>query len=124
MEQREQFEVSEKEHQTKHLGIFMREARQSKGISLTNLARRLKHTKSHLSNVENGLARPSKELIEEYEGALQLQPGELLRQWGNNDDKLKSRPRSSELQNNMADLLKTPVDSLIEGLKDPSPDVR
>ncbi len=60
----------------------MRYARQQKGISLTAMARRLAYTKSHLSAVENGLGRPSQELIEGYERELELEPGELTYEQG------------------------------------------
>src|SRR5690348_10082282 len=60
-----------------HLGSRMRESRQAREISLTEMARRLGYTKSHLSSVENGLSRPSRELVERYERECLLQPGRL-----------------------------------------------
>ena len=61
------------------LGAKLRQARQQKGITLTAMAERLKYTKSHLSAVENGVGRPSQELVESYERALELEPGEFTR---------------------------------------------
>src|SRR5579872_4875900 len=81
------------------LGARMRQARQTKGISLTSLAQQLSYTKSHLSAVENGVGRPSQTLVEQYEQVLGLEAGSLTRQL--NDMSLSSshsrRPYSPEV---------------------------
>lgn len=59
------------------LGQQMREHRQRSDISLTEMARRVGYTKSHLSSVETGVSGPSRELVEGYERALRLEPGTL-----------------------------------------------
>src|SRR5437588_8032767 len=60
------------------LGARMRYTRLKNHISLTEMARRLGYTKSHLSTVENNIGRPSRALIEGYELELNLAPDELL----------------------------------------------
>ena len=69
--------VPNEESELLPLGARMRAARQQKGVTLTMMASQLAYTKSHLSAVENGLGRPSRELVESYERALGLEPGEL-----------------------------------------------
>ena len=59
------------------LGVRMRYARLQSHISLTEMARRLGYTKSHLSTLENNVGRPSHVLIEGYERELNLPPGTL-----------------------------------------------
>lgn len=60
------------------LGQQMREARQEKGITITEMARKLSYTKSHLSAVENSVGNPSPQLVEGYEAILGLAPGTLV----------------------------------------------
>lgn len=60
------------------LGARLRKARQDKGVRLSDLAEALDYTKGHLSAVENGKGRPSRELVQAYEDELGLQPGELM----------------------------------------------
>ena len=59
------------------LGTKMRLIRQQKGISITELSRRLKYTKSYLSSVETGIVKPSQELVDKYEFELALEPGTI-----------------------------------------------
>lgn len=59
------------------LGAKLRLIRQRKGVSLTEMARLLRYSKSYLSAVENGSTPPSKDLIQGYERILGLAPGEL-----------------------------------------------
>ncbi len=56
----------------------MRLARHHAGIGLGALATHLGYTKAHLSAVENGTTRPSRQLVLAYERALGLEPGALL----------------------------------------------
>ncbi|MCS6800761.1 MAG: helix-turn-helix transcriptional regulator [Chloroflexota bacterium] len=60
------------------LGATLRRARQQKSISLTDLAQRLGYSKSHLSVVETGRVWPSRELLQAYEEALDLQSSSLV----------------------------------------------
>ncbi|HEY8446603.1 MAG TPA: XRE family transcriptional regulator [Thermomicrobiales bacterium] len=60
------------------LGARMRLARHRAGLGLGELANLLGYTKAHLSAVENGTTRPSRQLVVAYERALQLPPGELM----------------------------------------------
>ncbi|MCL6648125.1 MAG: helix-turn-helix domain-containing protein [Chloroflexi bacterium] len=60
------------------LGATLRRARQAKNISLTELAQRLGYSKSHLSVVETGRVWPSRELLQAYETALDLQSQSLV----------------------------------------------
>jgi WD40 repeat protein/transcriptional regulator with XRE-family HTH domain len=59
-------------------GARMRIKRQTKGISLTELAKSLGYTKGYLSTVETGRIFPPPTLIKQYEKALLLQPDELI----------------------------------------------
>jgi len=59
------------------IGAAMRRARQSAGVSLTDMARQVAYTKGYLSAVENGMSRPSSALISGYERELRLEPGTL-----------------------------------------------
>jgi transcriptional regulator with XRE-family HTH domain len=59
------------------LGSRMRDARLAKKISLAEMARRLGYAKSHLSGVETGRNRPSRELVEGYERETDVGPGGL-----------------------------------------------
>jgi dTDP-glucose pyrophosphorylase/transcriptional regulator with XRE-family HTH domain len=52
------------------LGARLRLARHEDGVSLGELAQRLGYTKAHLSAVENGNVRPSRELVAGYEREL------------------------------------------------------
>jgi transcriptional regulator with XRE-family HTH domain len=65
------------------IGAQLRIARQTKDISLTEMASLLNYSKSHLSGVENGSDQPSQELIQKYEQALELKPGQLSRMRNN-----------------------------------------
>jgi WD40 repeat protein/transcriptional regulator with XRE-family HTH domain len=65
------------ENNASPLGAMMRLARQEKGLTLTEMANFLSYTKSHLSAVENGISRPSKQLVEAYEQQLGLDLGTL-----------------------------------------------
>ncbi len=60
------------------LGARMRFARHQAGMGLGALAAQLGYTKAHLSAVENGTTRPSRQLVLAYERALGLDPGTLL----------------------------------------------
>ncbi|MER3439557.1 MAG: hypothetical protein C4346_19280, partial [Chloroflexota bacterium] len=60
------------------LGARMRSARHQAGMGLGALATQLGYTKAHLSAVENGTTRPSRQLVLAYERALGLDPGTLL----------------------------------------------
>src|SRR6266487_439428 len=62
---------------TLQVGAKMRLARQQKNVTLTDLASKLGYTKSHLSSVENGVSRPSLDLVQKYEQELGLEPDEL-----------------------------------------------
>lgn len=78
----------------------MRLARQQKGMTLTELALKLGYTKSHLSSVENGISRPSADLVEKYERELGLTPGELSQAVDGIEDNGGSRldgPRKSHV---------------------------
>jgi len=48
------------------IGACLRRARQQAGVRLSELAKDLGYTKGHLSAVENGIGRPSLELIDKY----------------------------------------------------------
>jgi transcriptional regulator with XRE-family HTH domain len=48
------------------IGATLRQMRQCCKISLTEMAQQVHYSKSHLSNLENGRAKPSIELIEKY----------------------------------------------------------
>ena len=61
------------------IGARMRNARQTKGIILTKMARKVSYSKGYLSAVENGSDRPSQELLQRYEEVLELEPGQLNR---------------------------------------------
>lgn len=61
------------------LGAALRRARQGGGILLADMARRSSYSKGHLSAVENGLAWPSRELLDAYERVLEMAPQELSR---------------------------------------------
>ncbi len=63
------------------LGQEMRYLRQKQKITLAQMAERLGYAKSHLSNVENGVTRPSRELVEGYEKECNVEPGQLLKKW-------------------------------------------
>lgn len=64
------------------IGAKLRLARQGKGISLTEIARTLKYSAGHISGVENGLGRPSRELVQSYEQMLGMEEGELSQTMG------------------------------------------
>jgi len=70
-------QISQENSSHMQLGLQMRQARQQKGISITEMAKQLNYTKSHLSAVETGNGRPSSELVEGYETILELAPGSL-----------------------------------------------
>ncbi len=59
------------------MGMRLRYARQSKKVSLTEMADLLKYTKGYLSGVENGNIRVSEDLVQRYQEALNLDIGEL-----------------------------------------------
>jgi WD40 repeat protein/transcriptional regulator with XRE-family HTH domain len=60
------------------IGARMRIARIRKGITLSELAKTIGYTKGRLSTVENSFGRPSRELVQAYEQALEMEPGSLL----------------------------------------------
>lgn len=87
--------VSSEDHASP-LGAMMRHARQEKGLTLTEMANFLNYTKSHLSAVENGISRPSKQLVEAYEKQLGLDLGtfeEGLFEFASQPFPLKERSR-------------------------------
>jgi tetratricopeptide (TPR) repeat protein/DNA-binding XRE family transcriptional regulator len=57
------------------IGSSLRQARQARGISLTEMANRLMVSKGHLSGVENNRIQPSAALLQKYEQVLKLEPG-------------------------------------------------
>jgi transcriptional regulator with XRE-family HTH domain/tetratricopeptide (TPR) repeat protein len=59
------------------MGTRLRYARQSKKVSLTDMANQLGYTKGYLSGVENGNIRVSEDLVQRYEQALDFATGEL-----------------------------------------------
>src|ERR1019366_6367491 len=59
------------------MGTGLRYARQSKEVSLTDMANQLGYTKGYLSGVENGNIRVSEDLVQRYEQALDFASGEL-----------------------------------------------
>lgn len=60
------------------LGTRLRQARLRKNISLTEMARRIGYTKSHLSAVENNIGTPSTAVIQGYADELALVLNELI----------------------------------------------
>ncbi len=62
-------------------GPFLREIREKKGVGLSELARKIGFSKSHLSNVEKGVENPSRSLLRAYESYLDLKPDELIGRW-------------------------------------------
>lgn len=68
---------------TNSLQARMRQARQAKNISLTELAERAGFTKGYLSSVENGNGTPSMDVILAYERELELDEGTLMSLLGN-----------------------------------------
>ncbi len=82
----------------------MRLARQQKGMTLTDLALKLGYTKSHLSSVENGVSRPSPDLVEKYERELGLEPGELSQAVGRLENNQQGGPlRTGRVQERLVD---------------------
>ena len=61
------------------IGAQLRIARQAKGISLSEMAKLVNYSPSHLSGVENGIGKPSRELLQKYEQKLELKPGYFSR---------------------------------------------
>src|SRR2546429_7629232 len=59
------------------IGAELRRARQEKGLSLTEMAKRLGYTKGYLSGAENGSRQPSEELIRSYERELDFKLDKL-----------------------------------------------
>src|SRR5437588_3752940 len=59
------------------IGKQMRQSRQQKGISLTEMARRLGYSVSYLSGVENCYVSPSSRLIDDYEKVLEFRISEI-----------------------------------------------
>ncbi|MBV9690211.1 MAG: helix-turn-helix domain-containing protein [Ktedonobacteraceae bacterium] len=82
------------------LGTRMRLLRQQKGISLTEMSKRLGYTKSRLSTVENNLGRPSRELVQAYERELGLALDTLVLPRDENQLELRHRrsPFSRQVQ--------------------------
>jgi WD40 repeat protein/transcriptional regulator with XRE-family HTH domain len=76
------------------VGARMRLARQRGIVSLTDMSKRLDYSKSYLSTVENGFARPSRELVEKYERELDIEHGELTSFL----DELEQEPFAQEQQ--------------------------
>lgn len=52
--------------QSPFISTQLRQNRQMRGISLTEMAKRLGYTKGYLSGMENGTLRVSKELVDRY----------------------------------------------------------
>ena len=64
------------------IGARLRQVRQEKGLSLTEIANRLGYTKGYLSGVETNIERPSPDLVQGYEQILGLsnELSEMLKQ--------------------------------------------
>ncbi len=60
------------------IGSRLRLARQEKGISISQMAVLITYSKGRLSAIENGMGRPSVELLLGYERELDLEPGTFL----------------------------------------------
>nr|BBH94447.1 hypothetical protein KTA_26460 [Thermogemmatispora argillosa] len=73
------------------IGTRMRNLRQQRGKSLSELAQTVGYSKSYLSAVENNVTLPSRQLVLEYERALQLRSGELAETL--RDEQLERLPR-------------------------------
>jgi transcriptional regulator with XRE-family HTH domain len=94
------------------IGACLRRARQQAGVRLSELAKDIGYTKGHLSAVENGISRPSLELIDKYAERLgvareALVPPEVVAPLG--------LRRSPMTQNLWAELLGENEDGLEEG---------
>jgi len=59
-------------------GKKIRQAREQRGLSLTNLAERANISVSYLSEVENGRKSPSLQVVKQLAGALNLEPAALF----------------------------------------------
>ena len=59
------------------IGQFMRLSRQSKSISLSDMAKLLGYTRGYLSMIENGHKQPPLDLVLSYERVLGLESGQL-----------------------------------------------
>jgi dTDP-glucose pyrophosphorylase/transcriptional regulator with XRE-family HTH domain len=60
------------------LGARMRQARQERGLSLSDVAAHLGYSKAHLSAVENSTVRPSRDLVAGYERMMAIAPQTLV----------------------------------------------
>ncbi|HYT41940.1 MAG TPA: helix-turn-helix transcriptional regulator, partial [Methylomirabilota bacterium] len=69
--------ISQESTEVIPIGTRLRYVRQSKKVSLTEMAAKLNYTKGYLSGVENGKMKPSESLVRNYEAALDLEPDEL-----------------------------------------------
>jgi transcriptional regulator with XRE-family HTH domain len=61
------------------LGLYLRGIREEKKISISTLAKKIGFSKSHLSNVENDVEKPSIALLNGYERELKLSRDSLVR---------------------------------------------
>ncbi len=107
------------------LGAMMRRARQEKGFTLTEMANFLSYTKSHLSAVENGTSRPSKQLVEAYEQQLGLDPGtldEALFEFESRPYPLKERSRNKDSIDTLGLLSRNSEGRYLVPLRQSSPD--
>lgn len=68
-------QVSLEESGTVSIGQLMRQSRQQKGRSLSEMASRLGYTRGYLSMIENGHKLPTDEIISSYEKILVLEDG-------------------------------------------------
>lgn len=103
------------------IGARMRSARQERGISLTEMAKRLGYSKGYLSGIENGGGGryPSGALVESYERELGLKPKELI---GGKVEELREGKELRDVTDELSNLLSTITDpdffgKLIEGNK-------
>jgi transcriptional regulator with XRE-family HTH domain len=53
-------------------GALLRKARQAKGVTLTSMAKFTFYSKGHLSNIENGKAHVTLEILKIYESTLKV----------------------------------------------------
>lgn len=63
----------------KTIGVYIRELRESKDMTLTELARRAGISIPHLSRVERGHAEPSFMVVAKLAGGLNMTVAELMR---------------------------------------------
>lgn len=84
--------IPEGDFESLPLGAKMRRARHEKGVGLRKLADRLAYSVGHLSTVENGIGRPSQDLVDAYERELGLFPGMLTAGGESSEAVADSRP--------------------------------